>query len=74
MQWSSQRDAYIGQWSDGRQFEVDGSCWSEDVQDSIDAIQRECPEKSLEEARAEAEAEMLNPLAWTEDMHGVSVV
>lgn len=73
MTWSNEKQAYIGEWSDGRQFEVSGDAWSEDVQDAVKSILREHPEMSEDEARAEAEGEMMNPLAWTDDMFGVSM-
>lgn len=73
MKWNSQKDAYVGQWSDGREFEVDGSCWSESVQDAVKSILKEHPEMSEEDARDEAESVMLDPLTWTDDMFGVSV-
>ena len=74
MKWNNQRQAYIGEWSDGRKFEVSGDAWSEDLRDAVKAILREHPEKSEDEARDEAEREMLDPLAWTDDMFGVNVL
>jgi hypothetical protein len=72
--WNSKRDSYVGIWSDGTTFEVDGDCWAESVQDDIKNLLREYSEMSYDECREAAENELLNPSMWTEDMFGVFVI
>jgi len=74
MTWSNDRQAYTGEWSDGRQFAVGGDAWSEDVRDAVKEILKEHPEMDEEVARDEAENVMLDPLTWTDDMFGVTVI
>ncbi len=73
MAWNNDKQAYVGQWTDGRSFEVSGDSWSEDLRDAAKSILQEHPEKPEEEAREEAERVMLDPLTWTDDMFGVTV-